>query len=88
MATELAPHGTERRYGQGCRGDFGCDACREAHRVYCAGRRELRLATMPEWMHGTPNGMKNYGCSCPRCRAANTIDCRPRVRAHRERITA
>jgi hypothetical protein len=83
---DLAPHGTERRYGQGCRGASGCAECREAHRTYCAGRRALRLASMPSWMHGTPNGTKNYGCTCDRCRAANTADCRPRVRAHRERM--
>lgn len=80
----MAPHGTERRYGQDCR----LPCCREAHRVYCAGRRELRRASMPEWMHGTPNGTKNYGCTCERCKAANTADCRPRVRASRERATA
>jgi hypothetical protein len=82
---DLAPHGTKRRYDQGCRGATGCPACKTAHRVYCADRRELRRQNMPSYVHGTANGYKNYGCHCPECTAANTADCRPRVRAHRER---
>lgn len=32
-------HGTRGRgYQKGCR----CDACREAHRIYCKNRRELK----------------------------------------------
>ncbi|MFF4536589.1 hypothetical protein [Streptomyces aureus] len=35
--------------------------------------------------HGKPSTYTNWGCRCPKCRAANTADVAPRMAALRER---
>ena len=74
-----APHGTRRRYTQGCH----CDACRSANARYCRERRENKEAPT----HGTESGYRNYGCKCKACKEAGARaqrEYRARVRRKRQ----
>lgn len=57
------PHGTTRRYRDGC----SCSECCEVWASYIQSYRR-RVKTTAE--HGTLTRYKG-GCHCPRCRAAN-----------------
>lgn len=58
-----AEHGTESRYGRGCR----CEACKAAS----AASRRKRRATPNPAVHGTATSYGN-GCRCDECRQAAT----------------
>lgn len=57
--------------------------CREQRR-----RRAARSLPPDDPRHGKPSTYTNWGCRCPRCTAANTADCTPRVQASRARKAA
>jgi hypothetical protein len=54
--------------------------CREQRR-----RRAERGLAPDDLRHGKPSTYTNWGCRCPKCGAANTASCTPRVRAARAR---
>ena len=61
-------HGTDLGYQAGCREL----CCRVAHSEYNARKKAERIALgIPERVHGTPNGYKNYDCRCDRCQIAS-----------------
>lgn len=52
-------------------------------------RRRAERGLIPDDpRHGKPSTYTNWGCRCPKCRAANAEACRPRVAAHRARKAA
>jgi len=54
----------------------------------CAEQRRRRAAkglAPDDPRHGKPSTYTNWGCRCPKCRAANTANCAPRVAASRAR---
>ncbi|MGV9756966.1 hypothetical protein ACWDUC_14265 [Streptomyces tricolor] len=48
-------------------------------------RRAERGLPADDPRHGKPSTYTNWGCRCPKCRAANTANCTPRVAAARAR---
>lgn len=60
-----AQHGTERRYGQGCR----CVECRAANTE--RHRRLVSRGVPPAAQHGRSSTYTNYGCRCVPCKAAH-----------------
>jgi hypothetical protein len=50
-------------------------------------RRAERGLPADDPRHGKPSTYTNWGCRCPRCTAANTASCTPRVAAARARRT-
>jgi len=63
----MRTHGTESCYVHGCR----LDECRKAANAATMRRRKRRQTDIPDAVHGTNNGYKNYGCRCGDCREAN-----------------
>lgn len=59
------PHGTTKKYHQGCR----CEECLVVMRAYWREKRRNRNITGPI-PHGTCNGYTNYSCRCDACLAA------------------
>lgn len=57
--------------------------CRDQRR-----RRAERGLPADDPRHGKPSTYTNWGCRCPKCTAANTADCTPRVAAARARKAA
>lgn len=48
-------------------------------------RRAERGLPANDPRHGKPSTYTNWGCRCPKCTAANTASCMPRVAAYRAR---
>ena len=69
-------HGKRGTYHNGCR----CNDCRGATRLYEKDIRDRRRSReLPEGMHGTIGGYRNWSCRCDECRAAQAAS----IRAYR-----
>jgi DNA-binding CsgD family transcriptional regulator len=63
-------HGTFLSYQRGCT----CEKCRAANNAEARKHRENRkYKEMPEELHGTENGYRNWGCLCEPCKAAGAL---------------
>jgi len=60
-------HGTFLSYQRGC----NCSPCKAANTEVAREQKEKRKRKkMPEELHGTDTGYRNWGCLCPRCKDA------------------
>lgn len=60
-------HGTFLSYQRGCT----CQPCKDANTEVARQQKEKRKAKgMPEELHGTDTGYRNWGCHCARCKEA------------------
>jgi len=67
QAAGLAPHGTRKRHGQGCKGPR-CRAAYNATMRENRAARRRRAAENPESIpHGTPGAYTNHACRCDAC---------------------
>jgi DNA-binding CsgD family transcriptional regulator len=63
-------HGTFLSYQRGCT----CQPCKDANTASARKQKEKRLLKeMPEELHGTDTGYRNWGCPCDRCKAAGVL---------------
>jgi DNA-binding CsgD family transcriptional regulator len=63
-------HGTFLSYQRGCT----CQPCKDANTASARKQKERRLLKdMPEELHGTDTGYRNWGCQCPRCKEAGML---------------
>lgn len=80
LITSLGLHPSERPTHSPEERAANADRCREQRR-----RRAQRGLPAGDPRHGKPSTYTNWGCRCPKCTAANTADCTPRVAASRSR---
>lgn len=58
------PHGTFLSYQRGCT----CQPCKDANTAQARAQKEKRLSKeIPEELHGTDTGYRNWGCKCKPC---------------------
>lgn len=63
-------HGTFLSYQRGCK----CDLCRAKNTEIARDQKAKRKQKgMPEELHGTDTGYRNWGCHCERCKEAGAL---------------